>query len=264
MNILKSIDARKKNYYLKNYEKTTYGKNLLTLKNKYKGKRCFIIGNGPSLKAKDLDRLKDEYTFAFNRIYYMFDQTDWRPTFYCTQDIKIAQSSWKEIEDNIKTPYIFAPINLNWYYDVKLNTKYYFNQKQTEKETDLPFFSEDIVKEIGVGNTVAYTAMQIAVYMGFTEIYLLGIDHNFKVSQDRDGNVIVDNTVKDYFCDKYNEDKENLFIPKLDVSTLAYVSARQYIDHHPNVKIYNATRGGKLEVFERIEFDSIEKLGELV
>ena len=260
MNILKSIDARKKNYYLSHYDKTEYGKNLATLKNKYKGKRCFIIGNGPSLKAEDLDKLKNEYTFAFNRIYYMFDQTEWRPSFYCTQDIKIAQSSWKEIQDNITTPYIFAPINLKWYYGVELNTGYYFNQKQTEKETDLPLFSEDIVKEIGVGNTVAYTAMQIAVYMGFTEIYLLGVDHNFKVSQDMNGNVIVDNSVKDYFCDKYNEDKENLFIPKLDISTLSYISARKYIDEHQNVKIYNATRGGKLEVFERKDFDSLFKI----
>ena len=74
--------------------------------------------------------------------------------------------------------------------------------------------------------------------------------------EDENGNIIIDNTVKDYFCDNYNEDKEKLEIPNLDDSTKAYIAARKYCDKH-NIKIYNATRGGKLEVFERVNFDEI-------
>ena len=48
---------------------------LRKLKNKYKGKRCFIMGNGPSLKAEDLELLKDEYCFGQNKIYKIFPQT---------------------------------------------------------------------------------------------------------------------------------------------------------------------------------------------
>ncbi len=33
-------------------------------KNKYAGKRAFLIGNGPSLVRTPLDRLCGEYTFA--------------------------------------------------------------------------------------------------------------------------------------------------------------------------------------------------------
>lgn len=256
MNIKKSLVARKQNYDLQHFEKTKYGKNLSKLKDKYKGKRCFIIGNGPSLTAEDLDLLKDEYTFAFNRIYYIFDKTEWRPTFYCTQDDKIAKSSQDEINKKIETPYIFAPINLNWFYDIDIRTEYYFCQKQAASEDECPEFSENIPHEIGVGNTVAYTAVQLAVYMGFEEIYLLGVDHSFRVSQDKNGNVVVDPNAKDYFCAEYNHDKENLFIPKLDVSTLSYISAKKYADGH-DVKIYNTTRGGKLEVFPRVEFERL-------
>ena len=56
------------------------------LKDKYKGQRCFVIGNGPSLTAEDLNLLKGEVTFASNRIYKMFEQTDWRPTYYAVFD----------------------------------------------------------------------------------------------------------------------------------------------------------------------------------
>ena len=41
---------------------------------------------------------------------------------------------------------------------------------------------------------------------------------------------------------------------------LAYQAAREYADRH-GIKIYNATRGGKLEVFERVDFDSLFSMG---
>ena len=254
LNIKKSIEERRKNYYLHHYEKTKYGKNLKKLKNKYWGKRCFIIGNGPSLSAQDLECLEKEYTFAFNRIYYIFEQTKWRPTFYCTQDEKIVRNSIQDIKKQIDTEYIFAPINLKWYYGLNLETQYYFNQKQAESEEKCPDFSENISHEIGVGNTVVYTAIQLAVYMGFKKIYLLGVDHSFHISQNKDGNIVIDPNAKDYFCKDYNKDKEELFIPKLDVSTLSYIAAQKYAETH-EVEIFNATRGGKLEVFPRVEFD---------
>lgn len=254
MHIFSSVRARWKNYQLQHFETTHWGKNLKSIQGKYRGKRCFIIGNGPSLRAEDLEKLKNEYTFAFNRIYYIFDQTSWRPTFYCTQDVKIARASSKEIKGTIHTPYLFAPINLKWYEDVDIDSEYFFSPRQAGE--CVPEFSEDIPHYVGVGNTVAYTAIQLAVYMGFSEIYLLGVDHSFQTYQDKNGNVIVDSNAKDYFCDQYNQDNNQLFIPKLDISTLSYIAAQKYAENHP-VAIYNATRGGKLEVFPRVDFDSL-------
>lgn len=250
--ILQSITAHWRNYQLAHFRSTKWGHKLQGLRDQYAGKRCFIIGNGPSLCAEDLEKLVNEYTFAFNRIYYIFDQTAWRPTFYCTQDAKIAKASAVEIREKITTPYLFAPINLKWYEDVDISSDYFFSPKQAGEQ--VPEFSEDIPRYIGVGNTVAYTAMQLAVYMGFSKIYLLGVDHSFQTYQDKDGNIIVDPNAKDYFCDQYNQDKDQLFIPKLDISTLSYMAAQAYAESHP-VTIYNATRGGKLEVFPRVDFD---------
>lgn len=241
---------------LKHFDSTHWGKNLKALKNKNSGHRCFIIGNGPSLCVEDLNRLQNEYTFAFNRIYYIFEQTSWRPTFYCTQDFRLVSNSIEDINQKISTPYIFAPINLKWYYNLPLNTSYYFNQRLPSAENELPAFSEDISRWIGVGNTVAFTAMQLAAYMGFSEIYLLGIDHSFHTYQDESGKIVTDESAKDYFCAEYNHDKERLFVPKLDISLLSYLSAREYMQSHP-INIYNATRGGRLEVFPRVDFDTL-------
>ena len=65
------------------YRKCSDSAKMKELKDTKIGKRCFIIGNGPSLKAEDLSKLykNNEITFAFNRIYHIFDQTKWRPTY---------------------------------------------------------------------------------------------------------------------------------------------------------------------------------------
>jgi hypothetical protein len=90
--------------------------------------------------------------------------------------------------------------------------------------------------------------------MGMKEIYLIGVDHHFHTSMNDKGEIIVDPTAKDYFSEKYNADKEKLYIPNPDKSTLTFIAAKKYADGH-DIEIYNATRGGKLEVFERVDFD---------
>lgn len=69
---------------------------IIKLKNRYKNKRCFVIGNGPSLKLDDLNKLKNEFTFASNKIYKIFNQTDWRPSFYFAEDSLIYETSYND------------------------------------------------------------------------------------------------------------------------------------------------------------------------
>ena len=70
---------------------------LQTLKGIHEGKRCFVIGNGPSLCPEDLDLLCGEYTFAANRIYNIFDRTSWRPTYYLTVDCPMVPGRYEEL-----------------------------------------------------------------------------------------------------------------------------------------------------------------------
>ena len=157
----------------------------------------------------------------------------------------------REIEAEMK----FIPAELEWYSGIKIKWRTLFHLENCDFSKK-PLFSEDIAKRIYNSRTVVYTAIQIAVYMGFKEIYLIGVDHHFHTSMNSKGEIIVDHSAKDYFSDKYNEDKENLYIPNTDLSTLSFIAAKEYADSH-NVKIYNATRGGKLEVLPRVSFDSL-------
>lgn len=207
-------------------------------KNLYAGRRCFIIGNGPSLKTEDLEKLKNDITFGCHGIFYIFDKTDWRPTFYCAQDSKIINKDYKTIKkrcNRIKQFYAFADI---YYYPFISLKSICLNLIRKPYDKDPPAFSEDL--EIGTveGFTVTYMMIQLAAYMGFKEIYLLGIDHHYEGGE------------KDHFS------KEDICInpPLLDKSTLAYVAARRYCEKN-DIRIYNSTRGGYLEVFERKSLD---------
>lgn len=228
---------------------------LKKLKDIHKGERCFIIGTGPSLKIADLEVLKNEYTFAPNRIYELLDNTDWYPTYYMCQDHKIIQTFADKIK-SIKSKLSFLPVN---YKNEFNDSKYYFFvlKEQLYYPTDAPF-SKEVSRFIGQGYTVTYGAIQMAIYMGFSEIFLLGIDHNYNIIRDAKGRPVrVENGSDNYSQGMVNYmDMKNL--PRVEESTIAYETAEK-ISRKMGVRIYNATRGGKLDVFERVDFDSIKK-----
>ncbi|MBQ9528199.1 MAG: DUF115 domain-containing protein, partial [Fretibacterium sp.] len=252
---------------------------LRSYKNKYEGKRCFIIGNGPSLRAEDLDKIKGEYSFACNLIYLIFGQTEWRPTFHATQDKPVSLEYMRAVSaipSELKFLAI-APGGRMFRIDGAIPIHIVHNSGYWIQKGTMPPFSDDVAQCVHDGMTVTYINMQLAVYMGFKEIVLLGMDHQFKyqwhISQKVRDNpeeyfdkqlkghgYEVKELAQDHFCPNYNqiaggsEDIDSVYC--IDEVTLAYMAAREYAKEH-GIRILNATRGGKLEVFERVNFDKL-------
>ena len=155
------------------------GQELRSLKNKHLGKRCFIIGNGPSLRMEDLDKLQDEITFGANKIYVAFPKTNWRPTYYSIQDQVMIKQDLQEITDKVEAQYklIFGEYLLE--NNINLKSWIYFPLWIEKFNPSLPKFSSNMNKGMYEGMTITYTEIQMAVYMGFKEIYLLGVDFNY-------------------------------------------------------------------------------------
>lgn len=245
-------------FITKYYKLTSNGSKISSYKNLHSSERCFFIGNGPSLRADDLTLLHHLgiSTFGFNRIYNIFDDTPWRPTYYISQDEKML-AGCAEIVDVLELPVKFIPIQLHWYYNINISNATYFNMRwQDDRHPNDFLFSDDCAHDVACASTGMYTAVQFAAYMGFREIYLIGVDHHFQISQNNKGEIVVDASVKDYFTDKYNQDKANLYIPNTEKSTLTYVAMKKHCDAR-GIKVLNATRGGKLEVFPRVDFDAL-------
>lgn len=260
MNLVLSIQSRIiRPWVSEHFQKTAAGRKLDKFKNRYIGQRCFIVANGPSLQVEDLNLLqrRGEITFGMNRIYKLFDQTDWRPTFYVCEDELIAQSQQREI-NALEAKAKFIPIELKWWHDVNIDDACYFHLNYDEQK-QYPFsFSTNIAHQIDCRGTVTFSCMQLAAYMGFAEIYLLGVDHNYRVTVDINGNTVTDPNQEDYFCEGYDDDIKEAVVHDMGNNTRAYIDAKEYCDStNGKTTIINATRGGKLEVFQRIDFDSL-------
>ena len=93
--------------------------------------------------------------------------------------------------------------------------------------------------------------------MGFSEVYLLGIDHNYSISLNEKGIPVMNEGVQDYFQGSTASNK-GLDFPRVVESTVAYMTARKYADQHPGFTVYNATRGGKLEAFQRVKLEDVQ------
>jgi hypothetical protein len=229
-----------------------------TLKNKYYGKRCFIIGNGSSLRIDDLERLTSEYTFAVNSIWKIFEKTKWRPSFYCCVDSVGYSRYFSEIM-KMDVPFKFSDIRAKRYFaDTCVVGEMYFifhdyPFKIHRYDYEEPQISEECANTINAGYTVTFTAIQLAFYMGFKEIYLLGIDHSYAKQIDSRGKVIVDKSKETY--SKIIGD-DGLGIQYTDITSAAYISAKTYADDN-GIVIKNATRGGLLEIFDRIDINDV-------
>ena len=237
------------------YRFTKNSKKVRKLKSSHKNERCFIIGNGPSLCCSDLELIKNEYSFAANRIFEIFCKTEWRPSAYLCMDSYVIKEHKEEIK-RLEIKNTFFELEGRKYIKTQatyLNNfcPYYVNRykRLTVKFSDNP--SHYIV----AGETVTYTAIQLAVYMGFKEIYLLGVDHNYSKKMNSKGQLMIDSTVQDYFG---NLQTRNYVIQNYETSTNAYCTAKKYCEQH-GIIIKNLTRGGLLEVFERDQLENILK-----
>lgn len=230
------------------------------LKNRYKGRRCFIIGNGPSLKMEDINRLKSEISMGCNNIYQLYEKSVWRPTCFFMEDNIFLNEHVQTVND-LKyflnnCDYLFATLrsDLHEKYSDKFDKLYYLYTCKTQIQDIV--FSPDLTKKIYSAATTLYTMLQVAVYMGIKEIYLLGVDFSFKREIDKDGCLNVKTEVKNHA--DIIEETDGIY--HTDIILKGYKIAKEYADLH-NIKIYNATRGGKLEVFERVKFDDLFKEG---
>ena len=229
--------------YLYGAFQTVSRSRLRSYKNLHSG-RCFIIGNGPSLRNSDLRRLMElgETTFACNSLIKLFNEIPFAPTYYFAQDNKIILDNKAEITNYSGTRFVKAHYAKR--YHIKGVT--YYNMLFPQRPIG---FSNDISKVVYSGQTVTYSMIQFAAYMGFKEIYLIGVDCNYS----GDNSVI---TQESYFDARLFNSKRSYAAPEVDTNLLAYARAKEVCDRQ-GVKIYNATRGGKLEIFERADLDKV-------
>lgn len=225
---------------------------LSALKDRYRGERCFVIGNGPSLRRTDVSKLRDEFTFGMNRVYLAFETWGFQTSFLVSvNDLVIEQCvddflaldmprffSWRARR--------FLPATLpNAQLPIYLYTTY-----------DAPTFARDARFRLWEGATVTYVCLQLAFHMGFEEVILIGVDHSFTSKGEANTTVVSEGDDPNHFDPRYFGPGFRWQLPDLDASERAYWMARRVYERAGR-RVVDATIGGKLQVFPKVGYDSL-------
>lgn len=222
-------------------------------KNKYLGRRCFIVATGPSLTFEDLETLHkhNEFCISLNTIFCSFQNTAWKPDQYVVVDVDVINKFNDEIRKmDIKEKFI-ADASIDFDYKSLTNEFYIYHSICTKYTLEQGLISDDFATYAYNTGTVTAVALQLAMYEGFSEIYLLGCDCSYLQTGLKHANEPKEMQVREYGVMEST-------IEMLEHHVNAYQKIRVYADKK-NIKIFNATRGGYLEVFKRKNFDDIFK-----
>jgi len=227
-------------------------KRLAELKNIHKGKRAFVIGNGPSLRQTDLSKLKNEITFAMNRFYLAFPELGFMTSYICvTNDLVVEQFA----DDFAALP---IPKFIAWRSRRHFSPQLPITQLPTFVYTSYTGrkFSTDVRGRVWEGATVTNLALQLAFHVGIEKAILIGVDHNFTSKGDANKIVVSQGDDPNHFMPNYFGKGVKWQLPDLDTSEIGYTFAREAY-RQAGREVIDATVGGKLTIFPKVDYDSL-------
>ena len=219
--------------------------------NKHLGQRCVIIGNGPSLNEMDLSFLRHEICFGMNKIYLGFERWNFTPTYYVAVNEFAIEQSVDEIR-KMSCPKFIGNRGISGF----------------EPTDDIIFmktfpppgeaFSKRADVGLEEGATVTYVAMQLAYYMGFSEVVLIGVDHHFVTQGTPHKTVVSDGDDPNHFDPSYFGKGLKWQLPDLVGSEKSYRVAKQVFEESGR-RIIDATVNGRCQVFMKQDYRLVFK-----
>lgn len=233
-------------------------------RNKYEGKRCFVIGNGPSLQKMDMSLLRGEITIGSNGVYKAFPKWGFHTTYIMFEDTEQTEQRRHDIP-RIQGPTKLAAIYNAYAFRACPNTVF-MNVRRADKyywDVIAPMFSTDFANIVYLGSTVTYLALQLAYHLGCNPVYLIGVDHDFgelpklfppgKITITEENIDLVRGL---HFDEHYYKIGDQIGVPHVKYQEAAYVKAREVFEAHGR-RILNAGVDSKLDVFETCSFESL-------
>jgi hypothetical protein len=223
-------------------------KKITQFHNQHLGKRCFIIGNGPSLQNTDMSKLRNEFTFGLNRIYLMFNELGFSTSYFVSINDLVIEQSAEDIQS------LNIPKFISWR-----------SRKWLKPQDDLfflyttytgPKFAKNAAGRLWEGATVTYVALQLAYYFGFSEVILIGVDHSFATKGKPNATITSQGDDLNHFNPNYFGKGFRWQLPDLETSEIAYAMARHAFEEDGR-KVVDATVGGKLTVFPKVDYTSL-------
>lgn len=224
-------------------------KKIKQLKNINKGKRCFVVATGPSLNKIDFNLLKNEDLISMNRGYMIEAKFDISLNYLMCIDNRTQLKQFTESYNDLNHIPTFYDFRLHKMFD-KLPNRYFILTRFS------PRFMDSNGSIFGNGKSVTYTCIQLAYYLGYSEVYIIGKDHSYSTNAKAGTAVNVDSKTQNHFFKGYYNKKQIYDAPDYTGEEFAYkVALNHYTKNNRLIK--DATIGGKLDIFPKIKFEDI-------
>lgn len=223
-------------------------KRIAAFRDRHQGDRCFVLGNGPSLAKTDLSKIGSATTFGLNRIFLLSESAGFRPDYFVCMNGLVLEQSRDEIHS------MTMPRFLNW------SHHRLFPDREGLiflRETFTPHFSVDLAKGVWGGATVTFVALQIAYYLGFQQVVLVGVDHRYLRTGIPHRTVVGGSSDPDHFDPNYFPPGFRWQLPDLTTSEFAYKLARDAFKQAGR-EVMDATVDGELDVFPKIKLEDLD------
>ncbi|NZD48908.1 hypothetical protein [Rhizobium leguminosarum] len=232
------------------------------------GQRCFILGNGPSVRDLDLLLLEGENVITVSNGYLHSDFDKFRSRYHCVPQITYGLMNSEDV--------------IRWFEEMHSYlgaAELFLSSTESELIRNHNLFSGRTVRYLMLGKSfddrssdeiidisqpvprvesVPVMALMIAMYLGFEEIILLGVDHDhflsssyqyafdLKVQKGKDFTANADGTVQTNRHDDF-QSLARLWRQYRAISNIAKANG---------IRIFNSTPGGALDEFDRRPFQA--------
>ncbi|MBR9865382.1 MAG: DUF115 domain-containing protein [Rhodobacteraceae bacterium] len=214
---------------------------LPRFKNRHPGETCVLVCNGPSLNRMDLEPLKHQTVIGLNKIHLGLEGFGFYPQYLVAVNEKVIHQATREIKAMNCVKFIG---NKGAQHVPADALTYHINTKSPPAR-----FCRDISAGIREGGTVTYAALQIAYYMGFARVVIIGMDHRFDFSGKPHEARHMEGPDVNHFSPAYfsGQTWDN---PDLQRSEESYRIARDIFAAEGR-EIIDATLGGACDVFTK-------------
>lgn len=240
-----------------------------TYKNAHRGQRVFILCTGPSVCLLDLKKLSNEVCIAVSNFYLHNDFDAINPKYYCIPGITYNKRMTEEIVTNWMKDIEKHANNAEFFFSIREKSMLESHNLFTNNTVNYlyPKWSHRLYDDIDLCNTVfecqsvPIMCIQLALYMGFKEIYLVGTEHRELITQDYTY-FYKGSKSKVHGCD-VGLKKDGKHIKSYSETLIGYYTlweqyrVLQEIAQQKQVEIYNATPETALDVFQKVDFNSL-------
>lgn len=230
----------------------------------YAGKRCFVIGNGPSLAKQDLVPLVNEISIVMNRFNRHPLVQRLKPTIFCMGDPGVNVKSIGGLApfvDKVNASAYFFRTDMKEIVDregLLDPEKVYYIKMAESLSSGWPHKKHgiDLTRSVPPVQNTSLMAIILALYMGCSPIYLLGMDHDWLGQHSLDSHFYPDSDMHLSSAYAVHWSQYRVLMEMALIVWKTHEILRDYAAGS-GTQIYNATAGGYLDVYPRARFENL-------